>query len=178
MSIEELCIKWNIENYTINDDGSIDVDGDIDISEDRFTNISIDVPLKFNKVTGDFVCRSNYLTTLEGSPKSVGGGFYCDYNKLTSLKGCSESIGNHFVVNNNNLKNIDFIPDSMGGLFKCSGNLITNIFVSVNIDFLRAFKTFKVLNDGVVNLKRLRYVMEIFDIFVDLGEIKKHYTIK
>jgi hypothetical protein len=82
------------------------------------------------------------------------------------------------VVNNNNLKNIDFIPDSMGGLFKCSGNLITNIFVSVNIDFLRAFKTFKVLNDGVVNLKRLRYVMEIFDIFVDLGEIKKHYTIK
>ena len=93
MSIEELCIKWNIENYTINDDGSIDVDGDIDISEDRFTNISIDVPLKFNKVTGDFVCRSNYLTTLEGSPKSVGGGFYCNDNELTSLKGSPEYIG-------------------------------------------------------------------------------------
>ena len=49
MSIEELCIKWDIENYTINDDGSIDVDGDIDISEDRFTNISIE-PISFSNL--------------------------------------------------------------------------------------------------------------------------------
>ena len=27
MSIEEICKKYRIKNYTINDDGSIDVDG-------------------------------------------------------------------------------------------------------------------------------------------------------
>ena len=29
MSIDEICKKYGIENYTINDDGSIDVDGDV-----------------------------------------------------------------------------------------------------------------------------------------------------
>ena len=29
MSIEEICKKFGIENYTINEDGSVDVDGNV-----------------------------------------------------------------------------------------------------------------------------------------------------
>jgi len=45
-------------------------------------------------------------------------------------------------------------------------------------DFIRTFNTFKVLKDGVVNLKRLKYIMEIFNQFVYIENIKKHYKIK
>ena len=86
MSIEEICKKYGIENYTINDDGSID--------------------------------------------------------------------------------------------FYCFNNPIGSIFNKADIDFIRAFNTFKVLNDGIVNFKRLKYVMEMFDKPINIEEIKKHYTIK
>ena len=48
----------------------------------------------------------------------------------------------------------------------------------MNKDFIRTFNTFKVLKDGVINLKRLRYLMEMFDQFVYVENIKNHYTIK
>ena len=35
-----------------------------------------------------------------------------------------------------------------------------------------------VIKDGVIDLKRLRYVMEMFDLPIDIEEIKKYYTIK
>ena len=81
MSIEEICKKYKIIDYTIMDDGSIDVDGYVDLYGNGLTEL----PLTFNKVTGTFNCGDNKLTTLKGSPKSVGGIFNCDDNKLTSL---------------------------------------------------------------------------------------------
>ena len=39
-------------------------------------------------------------------------------------------------------------------------------------------KSFKVIKDGVVNLKRLKYLMEMFDKRVKLEEIKKYYEVK
>ena len=41
--IKSICEKYRITNYTINSDGSIDVDGDVDLSEKRITKL----PLKF-----------------------------------------------------------------------------------------------------------------------------------
>ena len=153
MSIEEICKKYGIKNYTINDDGSIDVDGDVYINDEGLTEL----PLTFNKVTGVFNCDDNKLTTLKGSPKSVGGGFDCDGNKLTDLKGS---------------------PKSIGGKFYCRNNPIESIFNYVDIDFIKAFKSFKVLNNGVIDLKRLKYLMSTFNKPIDLESIKKYYTIK
>ena len=53
MTIEEICKKYGIENYTIMDDGSIDVDGDVYINDEGLTEL----PLTFNKVTGSFVFK-------------------------------------------------------------------------------------------------------------------------
>ena len=80
-SIQDICKQYNIKNYTINPDGSIDVDGDVSLNYKNLTEL----PLRFNKVTGYFYCRFNQLTTLKGSPRWVGGSFYCNYNQLTIL---------------------------------------------------------------------------------------------
>ena len=58
--IIEICKKYNIENYTINPDGSIDVNGNVSLSEYEIKKI----PIKFNKVNGYFSCLECGLTTL------------------------------------------------------------------------------------------------------------------
>jgi len=58
--IHEICKKYGIKNYTINDDGSIDVDGNVNLSYRKLTKL----PLKFNNVSGNFLCYNNQLTTL------------------------------------------------------------------------------------------------------------------
>ena len=75
-SINEICKEYNIINYTINPDGSIDVNENVDLSDYNLTKL----PLKFNKVNGFFDCGGNELTSLEGSPKEVNGSFYCFNN--------------------------------------------------------------------------------------------------
>ena len=58
--IKEICEKYWIENYTINLDGSIDVYDSVDLSHYEITEL----PLKFNIVTGDFICSNNKLTII------------------------------------------------------------------------------------------------------------------
>ena len=76
MNIEEICEIYDIINYSINSDNSIDVEGDVDLSNMGHKEL----PLNFNKVYGDFHCGYNQLTSLEGSPKWVGEDFNCTDN--------------------------------------------------------------------------------------------------
>jgi hypothetical protein len=143
--IIELCEKYGIENYTINDDLSIYVNGNVNLSYFKISNI----PLKFGIVIGNFDCSDNKLTSLEGCPESVGGNFDCSYNKLKSLEGCPkwvggdfrcsnnkmlktlefcpESVGRNFSCYNNKLKSLEFCPKSVGGNFICSYNKLTTL---------------------------------------------------
>ncbi len=99
--IHNICDQYKIENYTINPDGSIDVDGNVNLSYMGLTKI----PIKFNKISGRFWCNNNKLTTLKGSPKEVGVYFECSNNKLTSLEHCS-NIKRSLYCSNNKLKNL------------------------------------------------------------------------
>ena len=65
-----------IKEYTINEDLSVDVEGNVDISGKGLGTI----PVKFGRVGGYFTCHSNRLTSLQGSPQEVGGSFYCSSN--------------------------------------------------------------------------------------------------
>ena len=65
--IHTICEKYNITNYSINPDGSIDVEGDVNLSYRNLTKI----PIKFNKVSGYFYCAFNKLTSLENFPKEI-----------------------------------------------------------------------------------------------------------
>jgi len=115
--------KYKIRNYTFNDDGSMDVDDDVNLS---FKHLS-KLPVKFRNVSGNFECSSNNLTSLEGCPKTVGGSFYFDNNNLTSLLGSPETIGVNFNCSNNNLTSLEGCPETVGGNFTCSYNNLTSL---------------------------------------------------
>jgi len=121
--IDEICMEYDITNYTIKGDGYIDVNGDVDLSDRNLTKL----PLKFGKVSGDFWCHNNQLTTLEGSPNSVGSSFYCNNNQLTTLKGGPNSIGDNFFCDNNQLTTLEGCPHSIGGNFTCYYNQLTSL---------------------------------------------------
>ena len=106
--ISLICKKYNIDNYTINPDGSIDVNDSVNLSNYSLTEL----PLTFNKVSGYFTCSNNQLTILKGCPRWVGGNFYCNNNQLTSL---------------------EFSPDYVGGSFDCIWNKLTDNYCDTEI---------------------------------------------
>lgn len=109
--IEKFCREFEIINYIINDDFSIDVHGDINFNLHKFTNCKI--PYKFNIVYGDFLSSGCGLLTLENSPNKVYGNYSCSGNYITSLKGCPDFVsGNFACFSNSRLENInDYIGD-------------------------------------------------------------------
>jgi hypothetical protein len=127
-NIHEICKKYGIKNYTINDDGSIDVDGDVDLSSSTrlYGKRLTEIPLKFRNVGRNFSCSGNQLKSLEGCPTSVGGYFNCSFNKLTSLEWCPKSIGGYFFCSYNQLTSLEGCPKSVDGDFYCQNNQITS----------------------------------------------------
>jgi hypothetical protein len=121
--IDELCKLYKITNYTINGDGSIDVDGDVKLSG---CDLSI-FPLNINNVSGDFDCSYTYLTSLKGCPKKIGGHFYCNVNKLSSLEHSPSVVGGCFICNNNKLTSLEHCPTKIGENFGCGGNKLTSL---------------------------------------------------
>ena len=131
--IHRICREYGIENYTINSDGSIDVDDDVIISikYELGNNYLIEeltkLPLKFNHVSGGFDCSHHKLTSLEGAPKSTGGYFDCGGNQLTNLEGAPKSVGGYFDCHGNKLTSLEFAPQSVGDGFYCYENKLTTL---------------------------------------------------
>ena len=113
--ISLICKKYNITNYTINSDGSIDVAGDVWINNKELTEL----PLTFNKVTGYFDCGENSLTTLKGCPRWVGSWFNCGCNKLRSLEFSPDYVGSNFYCDDNDLTD-NYCDTEIGGYFYTS----------------------------------------------------------
>ena len=140
--IHGVCSKYEIKKYTINDDYTIDVDGNVDLDVKSL----IKIPLIFNRVSGSFNCSHNKLTTLEGSPKyaysfycshnklttlegspKYAYSFYCYYNQLTTLEGCPKRVGGGFFCYNNQLTTLKGGPESVGWQFDCDMNKLTTL---------------------------------------------------
>jgi hypothetical protein len=120
--INFICGKYNIRNYTINDDFTIDVNGGVYLNKKGLSKL----PLKFNIVSGNFDCFDNLLTTLEGSPRSVYH-FDCSYNELTTLEGSPKEVFGHFECPHNKLTTLEGGPECVGGDFNCSFNYLTSL---------------------------------------------------
>ena len=136
-TIHTICKKFNITNYTINRDGSIDVNSyvNLDTEDDRVglplkkreKLILKKIPLKFNYVSGDFYCSKHKLTSLEGAPKEVGGSFNCYDNQLISLVGATKEVGRDFNCVVNSLTSLEGAPEIVGGNFYCTNNSLTSL---------------------------------------------------
>ena len=64
--IKEICKKFKIEDYQINDDETIDVNNDVFIRGITGEKIE-EITLLFNKIIGDFVCNFNKIKSIKGS---------------------------------------------------------------------------------------------------------------
>ena len=144
--IHGICKKYGIENYTINNDGSIDVYGDVNLYSKKLTKL----PVKFRNVSGRFDCYNNNLTTLEGAPQSVLGSFYCNRNNLTTLEGA---------------------PKSVGGNVRCGGNpfdVIRKMFTNSE-EFFNANNEWEFFAGGN-KIRKLRFKEALLDYDKELPE--------
>jgi hypothetical protein len=121
--IESICEKFGIKKWTLNEDGSIDVDDNVNLYNKKLTKL----PIKFRNVNGNFNCSFNDLISLEGCPKYVGKYFLCNNNNLSSLKGSPEWVVGSFYCNSNKLISLKGCPESVGGYFDCSYNYLTSL---------------------------------------------------
>lgn len=107
--INLICIKNGIKNYTINEDLSIDVDGNVDFSYGNLWHI----PVKFRNVSGNFNVYSNELESLHGAPEYVGGDFNCSHNNISSLEFVPKEIGGSFNCCHNEIVNLSHFPEKI-----------------------------------------------------------------
>ena len=197
--VVEVCEKYEIENYIINDGLSIDVDGDVDLYKKKLEYL----PLKFNYVGGTFNCSFNQLNILEGCPRTVVGDFFWDYNELKTLKGSPQTVDGRFSCYRNKLETLEGSPQTVGGDFYCVYNKLKDLEyfpeVSGRIDieentvyllvytFIKNADSFMIedfidyeiiRNRNTVMLDRLQTFIRDNDLEMpDLEEIKKHYKI-
>ena len=92
------CDEMGIEDYTINDKGEIDVDGDVMLRYSDFKEL----PYKFGRVNGYFTLAYNEnLTSLKNCPTIVEGTFDMDgCIRLDSLEGCPKEVKGNFWCGN------------------------------------------------------------------------------
>ena len=195
----QVCNRYGIGNYTINDDLSIDVGGSVYLNIQDLKYL----PLRFNYVSGGFFCRENILVSLEGSPLTVGGNFGCGYNELKTLEGSPQTVNGDFNCYNNELKTLEGCPQTVGGDFRCSDNELKDLehfpevngFISIKKNavyhlvytFIKKADSFMiedfndyeiVRNRDTVMLDRLQTFIRDNDLEMpDLDKIKKHYEI-
>ena len=116
--IEKKLIQYGIKNYYINDDLTVDVDGDLNTS--TLAQCLIDV--KFGTINGDFDCSRLGLKSLINCPIVVKGDYKISHNRLVRLEGIAEYIGGDLWIQNNYLNELNFYNSNIIGEIYCWGN--------------------------------------------------------
>lgn len=127
--------KWlnghNIKKFTILSDNSVNVQGDVKLSNSLENMIKL--PINFNEVDGNFDISDNVLTSLEGSPQKVTGDFLAYKNELYSLQGGPKEVGKNFVVLKNNIRSLENSPSIVNDDLICSHNPLTSLDGIINV---------------------------------------------
>ena len=108
----------DIQNYTINSQGEIDVRGNVMLQNNLFSEL----PYKFGKVMGIFVldnCKN--LITLKNCPYYAFGFSCSSCSQLDSLEGCPKNVrGNFYCVGCKR----EFTKEEIMSLCKVERNII------------------------------------------------------
>ena len=110
--IVNVCDKLGIENYTIREDNSIDVNGNVFIRD----NFNI-LPISFNIIRGSFDIGHNGLYSLEGCPHTIVGDFLCNHNQISTLEGGPKYVKGIVDCWCNNLTDLTGGPLEVGRIF-------------------------------------------------------------
>jgi hypothetical protein len=166
--------SMNIENYSIQDDLIVNVDGDVKIGTKNLTEI----PIQFGIINGYFSCYGNKLTSLKGGPTKVKGYFNCSGNNLKSLQYCPIEVGDCFFANSNQIESLEYSPLVVGGSFACGYNPIKNLqgfTTSIARNFEHEVAS---INDCITELKPLyqwfetEYDMKILMLILNKSQIE------
>lgn len=74
--------NMEVENYSINSDLTVDVDGDVHLDD----NLLTELPVQFGKVDGFFSVDDNLLSSMKGFPKEINYSLYIANNRLTEIE--------------------------------------------------------------------------------------------
>jgi len=165
-AIDAICKVYSIINYTINEDGSIDVNSVVSLDYCELNRM----PLKFNNINGGFSCTHNRLTSLENGPVNVQGSYNCSSNSLTSLEGMPKYVSSDFICSFNplldNFNGIQEGENRVEGEFTCHGTPINNIY-----RYFRKFDKIGLFNEYDILRPNRELVLERFQQFLrDIGE--------
>lgn len=190
LKIKFICRKFGIKNYIINEDGSIDVNGNVCLNRNTLSNLRnldgirfrksikelTELPIKFNIVYGDFRCHQNNLSTFENFPKEVHGDLVISNNNFKSLVGCPNIIkrpfvNNRMICNNNNILTFDGYKEGTNiSLLSNPINNIWNLF-NKNRELIDLFNDYDAVREnGEISFHRLN----IFLIDNGYNTIKRH----
>ncbi len=112
---EEFLNECTEGTWRVNPEGLVDIEGRFSCSGKGLKDLK---GIKFGRVTGDFICSSNSLKTLEGAPQVVGGHFYCTYNSLETLEGAPRKVDGRFFCQDNPLQSLEGAPETIRGEFQ------------------------------------------------------------
>jgi len=120
--IKEWLKTYNIKDYKINDDMTIDSFNSINLQNKKLNNFPDYI--NFNIIhDGFFDIRENNFTSLRGSPKQLNYGYFCcSNNKLRSLKYAPIYVNGDFDCEDNKLTSVEYAPKICKNHFRCSGN--------------------------------------------------------
>lgn len=154
------CYIYNIKNYTVNNEGLVDVESNIILGYQKLDKI----PLNFGRVYGDFYFARNNLKTLEGCPEHVYGNFNASYNSnLTSLKYSPQYVTGNFYASHCSLESLEYSPQQVNGDVSFYTNEIKSLkgLITTGINDLNMMYN---------NLKSLKYLPAISgDLSIDGG---------
>jgi hypothetical protein len=148
-----------IENYTINEDLTVDVDDNVNFLNNELENI----PIQFGIINGNFSISGHSLTSLKGSPYKVNGYFDCSYNNIQSLKYCPREIGGVFFCSHNFIKSLQDGPEIVHGKFKCYGNPIESLnkfITQLHDDFEHDIDS---LTNAILGFKEMYSLIKSYD---------------
>jgi len=118
--IEQWLKDMWVENWVINDDLTIDVDGYVYLECKNL--ITIPEFIQFRRINGEFNIYENELISLKGCPINVTGNFWCNNNKLLSLEHSPLLVGASFGCSHNLINSLEGAPSSVGKNFYCRFN--------------------------------------------------------
>lgn len=203
LKTKEEIVSWldmtKIRNYNINNNLTVDVDGDVNLSLRSF----VFLPIQFGNVEGFFTCSQNLrLKSLLGCPRVVGGYFECSdtgietfegapelvrgavfahaCKNLVSLEGAPMYIKGDFNIKNcprvSSIKNLHKITKRIDGTFYCLGtNINSNILSLIKIEGLKSVDLPLTSKHGVVSIRKLEEIIERYlpegDIFACQQEL-------
>lgn len=104
--------KMEINGYKINDDLTVDVDGDVNLGNNKL----YEIPIQFGIVNGNFSIWHNKLISLKGCPHKVTKNFDYTHNQLESLEYCPKEIGEDFLFHVNKISTFQYLPESVANV--------------------------------------------------------------